>query len=80
MRLKVPSQLRALLALNIINLRKFAIPEKSESLATIYTLDIHTKSHDDLIICVGRGLVFETNLDSLVRNLHHFEVILHLLF
>ena len=78
MRLEVTGQLRTLLTLNVINLGEFSIPEKSEGLAAIDTLDVHAERHDDLIVGIGRGLVLEADFHGFVRDLHHLEVVLHL--
>jgi hypothetical protein len=76
---EVTSELRTLLALHIIDLCELSIPEESVRLAAIDALDVHPQGHDYLVVGVRRGLVFKAYLDCLVRDLHHLEVILHLL-
>ena len=79
MRFEVSGELGPLLALHIVDLSEFSIPEKCERLAAVNTLDVHAQGHDNLVVSVRRSLILESNLDCLVRNLHHFEVVLHLL-
>jgi len=42
------------------------------------SLDVHTEGHDDLIVTVGTRIVLDTNLNGLVGDLDHLEVVLHL--
>jgi hypothetical protein len=65
-RLEVTRKLGALLALNIINLSEFSIPEKGERLAAIDTLDIHTQSHNDLVVSIRGCFIFEANFNCFI--------------
>ena len=76
---EVASELRALLALHVVDLRELSIPEEGVRLAAIDALDVHPQRHNDLIVGVRGGLIFQAYLDCLVRDLHHLEVVLHLL-
>jgi hypothetical protein len=78
-RFEVTSELRAFLTLHVIDLCELSIPEESVRLAAIDALDVHPQGHDDLIVGVRGGLIFQAYLDCLVRDLHHLEVVLHLL-
>ena len=64
--------------MHVVELRKFAIPEESMASAAVNTLDVHTKSHDNLVITVGASIVFDAHFNGLVRDLNHLEVVLHL--
>ena len=79
MRFEVSSELRALLTLHVVDLRELSVPEESVRLAAIDALDVHPQGHYDLVVGVRGGLIFQPNLDCLVRYLHHLEVVLHLL-
>jgi hypothetical protein len=65
-RLEVTRKLRALLALNIINLSEFSIPEKGKRLAAIDTLDIHTQSHNDLVVSIRGCFILEANFNCFI--------------
>lgn len=80
MGLKVAEKLGTLGALDVVKLRKFAVPEKGLRTATVDAFDVHAEGHDDLEVGVGAGVVFDADLDGLVRNLNHFKVVLHFLF
>jgi hypothetical protein len=78
-RFEVTSQLRTLLTLYVVDLCEFSIPEKSVRLAAIDALDVHPQGHNDLIVSIWGGLIFKAYFNCLVRDLHHLEVVLHLL-
>ena len=79
MRLKRTGKLWTFLTLNIINLSEFSIPKQCFALAAVDSLDVHAEGHDDLEVRVGRSFVLYSNFNCLVADLHHFEVIFHLL-
>ena len=79
MTLEVASQLWAFLSLDIVDLSELPVPEERVGLAAVDALDVHPQSHYDLVVGVGGGLILESHFDSLVRDLHHFEVVLHFL-
>jgi hypothetical protein len=79
MAFEVAGQLRTFLALHVVDLRELPIPEQGVALAAVDTLNIHPQGHYYLEIGVWGGFVFEPDLDCLVGDLHHLEVVLHLL-
>jgi hypothetical protein len=76
---EVTSELGALLTLHVIDLCELSIPEESVRLAAIDSLDVHPQGHDDLVVGVRGGLIFQAYLNCLIRYLHHLEVVFHLL-
>jgi len=47
--------------------------------ATVNSLNVHTKRHNDLEIRILRLIISHSDLDSLIRDLNHLKIILHLL-
>lgn len=68
------------LTLNIIDLGEFPIPEESVAFTAVNALNVHAQGHNDLEVSVRGSLILNSDFYCLVRNLHHLEVILHLLF
>ena len=48
--------------------------------AAVDALDVHAKSHYDLIVTVGASVVLHPHFNCLVRDLDHLEVVFHLFF
>ena len=64
--LEVTEQLRSLSSLNVVQLSKLAIPEQSMASTAINALNVHAKSHNDLVITIGTGIVFDSDFDGFV--------------
>ena len=47
--------------------------------ATVNSLNVHTERHNDLEIRILRLIISHSDLDSLIRDLNHLKIILHLL-
>ena len=54
MRLEVTSYYWTLLTLHFIDLSKFAIPKEGVVFTAIYSFDVHTQSHNDLIVITSQ--------------------------
>jgi len=75
---KIAEKLGALLDINVVNLHEFTVPEERVRPTAVNALNIHAQGHHDLVVGVIRVFVFDTHFNSLVRNLNHFEIVLHL--
>jgi hypothetical protein len=48
-------------------------------LGAVNSLDVHAEGHNNLEVLVGRSFISDSNFNGLIRNLNHFEIILHFL-
>jgi hypothetical protein len=76
---KTSEALRAFSRLDVVELSVLAIPEQSMVLGAVNSLDVHAKSHNNLEVLVRRSFISDSNFNGLIRNLNHFEIILHFL-
>jgi len=65
-RFEVTRELGSFLPLNIVNLSEFTVPEKGKGFATVDTLDVHTQSHDDLVVSIWGGFILEANFNCFI--------------
>ena len=65
--------------LDIVALDELAVPKEGVASAAVDALDVHAEGHDDLVVAVDGGVVFDADLNCLVRDLNHLKVVFHLL-